>query len=235
VQTINKVFKAFCWFFRVVTFVFCTSAVRADFSSPAKNISNSSSPSLCPKIVGAPGSPNVYVIWIENVNALIDHLCFTKSTDHGVTWATPVQLTSQGQIKSVYYQYAFSLCVDEPYVHIVFNWRADATDDWEIRYCRSNDCGETWPVWTQLTNNDTSSLYPDVAARGSYVHVTYQDDWAGNFEVMYKRITNYGAGAVDQTRRLTSSAADTYFPPDCDLVIGVECQHRLLGLFRGLL
>ena len=104
------------------------------------------------------------------------------------------------------------MSVDEPYVHIVFNWRADATDDWEIRYCRSNDCGKTWPVWTQLTNNDTSSLYPDVAARGSYVHVTYQDDWAGNFEVMYKRITNYGAGAVDQTRRLTFSDSDSYLP-----------------------
>jgi hypothetical protein len=159
------------------------------------------------------GSPNLFLIWVEYSAASEQLLYFAKSTDSGTTWSVSRQITFSGQ---VWYppdaRYSHSMCVEEPYVHVVYNWRASDSDDWEIIYLRSDDLGETWDAPRALTKNASSSLFPDVAARGNYVHVTYQDDWPGNNEIMYKRITNYGAGAVDQTRRLTFSSTSSRYP-----------------------
>lgn len=184
-------------------FLLCASLAVADFTAPAKNVSKSALDSMYPKIAGTDGSSNLYIVWTEYVDATEQHLYFAKSTNGGTTWGTPHQLTSGGQIHSSYPWSAYSICIAEPYIHIVYNWRATDSDDWEIAYYRSDDSGATWDLPIQLTNNSSSSLYPDVAARGSYVHVTYEDDYPGNEQVIYKRITNYGAGAIDQNRQLT--------------------------------
>ena len=193
-------------------FLFCASLALADFTAPAKNVSKSALDSMYPKIAGADGSLNVYIIWTEYVSSTEQHLYFAKSSNSGATWGTPVQLTFGGQIYSASPKDAYSLCVDEPYIHIVYNWRSTDSDDWEISYYRSDDSGATWDLPIYLTKNTSESLYPDVAARGSYVHVTYQDDYSGVEQILYKRITNYGAGAVDQIRQLTSSGGVHNYP-----------------------
>jgi hypothetical protein len=79
---------------------------------------------------------------------------------------------------------------------------------------RSSDLGETaenWDVWLPLTNNTADTREPDVAADGEYVHVAYTDTWTGNYDIMYKRITGYGSGSVDLTRRL-SFAGSAWHP-----------------------
>jgi len=206
----------------------------ADFTSAAKNLSNSALDSMYPKIAGTDGLPNVYVIWMEYVSAAEQHLYFAKSTDGGTTWGTPVQLTYGGQI---YYLSApekcYSICVNEPYVHIVYNWRSTDSDDWEISYYRSVDSGDTWILPIYLTTNDSDSVSPDVAARGSYVHVTYQDDWPGNSEVFYKRLTNNGAGPIDQTRRLTFSSSTSYGPKIAVSSSGADVHVAYVDLAGG--
>jgi hypothetical protein len=204
-----KIFRSICV---LALFSLCVSPALADFTAPSKNVSNSALDSMYPKIAGADGSPNVYLIWTEYVSATEQRLYFAKSTNSGATWGAPRQLTSGGQIHSNYAMTAYSICVDAPYIHIVYNWRATDSDDWEICYLRSDDSGGTWDLPIQLTNNSSSSLYPDVAARGSYVHVAYQDDYPGAEQIVYKRITNYGAGAVDKNRQLTSSGGVHNFP-----------------------
>jgi hypothetical protein len=201
-------------FFRLVClvgfFFLFASVAAADFSTASKNLSNSALDSLYPKIAGTDGSANVFVIWMEYADATEQRLYCAKSTDGGTTWGGPVQLSAGGQI----YQFAgpylcYSICVNEPFVHIVYNWRANDTDDWEIYYLRSVDLGATWDPPVQLSVNTSTSLYPDVAAQGNYVHITYQDDWPGNTVIMYKRISDNGGGAVDQTRRLTFSGSSS--------------------------
>ena len=194
-----------------------TSVARADFTSAAKNISNSALDSKFPKVCHVPSSGTTLIIWLET-DGIQDTLYFSKTTNSGSTWSTPVALTAPGgQILGHVDDYedfnAFSMDVADPYVHIVLQWRSDASDDYEIYYLRSPDLGDSWASsLVQLTDNGSPSLYPDVAAKGEYVHVTYQDSWPGNYEIMYKRITNYGAGAVDQTRRLTFSSSVSSFP-----------------------
>lgn len=193
--------------------------VRADFSTPSKNLSNSPSyQSKYPKVRWLEGGAgSVFVIWVET-DGTNDYLYFSKSTDGGTTWSTPFQLTTQGQILrqlDLYDDYTYSFVVSDPYIHVVMQWRENSTDDYDIWYIRGADLGDTWDIindWKPLTNNDDESRYPDIDANGSYVHVTYQDEWPGDYDIMYKRITDSGAGIVDQTRRLTFSGSDAYWP-----------------------
>jgi len=193
-------------------------AARADFTAPGKNLSNSANDSLFPKVCTVTGTDDVYVCWIET-DGTNDHLTFSKSTDGGVTWRTPDELQVTGQIRDPLLSdtdnyYCLAMTVDPPYIHVVFQWRLNDSDDFEIFYARSPDLGENVSNWTftQLTNNSAASCFPDVAASGTYVHVTYQDSWPGNDEVFYKRVTDYGAGSVDQTRRLTFSSSPSNDP-----------------------
>lgn len=204
--------RAFRSLYLVGLFLLGASVAIADFSSPAKNISNSAQDSMYPKIAGTDNSPNLFLIWMEYESPpLQQRLRFAKSTNGGTTWSAPIDLTGAGQICSDSPKHAYSLCVEEPYLHVVFNFRNNDTEDWEIWYARSDDLGSTW-AYFQLADNASSSVYPDVAANGSYVHVIYQDNWPGNYEIMYQRITNYGAGPVDQKLRISRSSTDSYFP-----------------------
>ena len=180
------------------------------------NVSNSSTNSFVPKVVRIPGTNDLFAIWIEAVSATQNDLFFAKSTDGGATWMSRWNLASGGQIMEGGWAsdlLTIGIAVDDPYLHIVMQWRPDDSYDFEIYYLRSEDLGATWLGWYALTNNSTDSRYPDIAVYGEYVHVTYQDSWPGQEDIMYKRIPNYGTnGAVDHTRRLTYSTTDAYFP-----------------------
>ena len=199
----------------VALFLCLMPVAWADFSAASKNISNSALDSKFPKIAYIGGTQNIYVAWIET-NGTDDWLYFSKSADAGTTWSTPVELITWGQIlghsDDLADNYAFSLAASGSYVHLVLQWRSDPSDDFDIYYGRSSDYGETWDTWFFMTVNTTNSRYPAVCAYGEYVHVAYQDSWPGNEEIMYKRIADYGAGAIDQTRRLTFSGTPSYYP-----------------------
>jgi hypothetical protein len=198
----------------VSLFLCLTPVARADFSTASKNLSNSpSTASLYPKVVRIPGTGNVLVTWIEET-ATESVIWKSKSTDNGATWSTPSKVTN-GQILYGDWAYdfnAYSLVYEAPYLHLVFQWRANDSQDFEIYYARSSNFGDTWDVQFFLTNNDTDSIYPDVDARGEYVHISYQDHWPGNWDIMYKRINGYGAGTVDQNRRMTYSSTTSCYP-----------------------
>lgn len=189
---------------------------QSEFQAPAKNLSNSALSSLFPKVAQIPATPYVFVIWVET-DGTSDYLYFAKSADSGATWTTPLALVGPGKIRDPWYgnyvnSYAISMAADNPYLHIVMQWRANDSEDFEVYYLRSADLGETWSYWVQLTDNTTDSRFPDVAARAGYVHVTYSDAWPGNEEIMYKRIELNGAGAVYPTRRLTFSGGMSFLP-----------------------
>ncbi|MBN1689819.1 MAG: IPT/TIG domain-containing protein, partial [Dehalococcoidia bacterium] len=56
-------------------------------------------------------------------------------------------------------------------------------------YKRSTDGGANWGADTRLTNDAGSSLTPSIAVSGNNVHVSWQDNRDGNWEIYYKRDT----------------------------------------------
>ena len=208
-------FKKMSVLFLSAAMLLCLApVVRADFSSPSKNLSNSATASLCPKVVRIPDTANIFVMWIEQT-ATESLLWSSKSADNGATWSTPQLVTTNGQI--LYNDWAydfnpFSMVYEDPYLHLVFQWRENDATDYDVYYMRSDDFGDTWAVQYFITSNSTDSIYPDVAVRGEYVHICYQDEWPGNWDVIYQRINGYGAGSVDQNRRMTYSSTESVYP-----------------------
>jgi hypothetical protein len=205
-------FPAFCLSF----LLFLAPFALADFTTPSKNISNSALDSLYPKIAHVPGTSKVFAVWIET-DGMEDFLCFSKSTDGAQTWSTPTAITTWGQIlvreDELNDYYSFSFVVRDPHIHVVIRHREDIFDDFNLWYIRSTDLGDSWDYANQkwLTNNDYETMCPDIDARGEYVHIAYHDGWPGNADIMYKRIANYGAGSIDQTRRLSFSSTPSLY------------------------
>lgn len=189
--------------------------VQADFSTPSKNLSNSvSSDSVCPKVVRIPSTNYVFVFWIED-GVDSDLIWFSKSTDNGTNWSAPQQITTWGEILygDEYYDFnPYAVVVEDSILHLVFQHRDDDSDTFDIYYERSADYGDTWTDGKWITSNSTDTIYPDVAVRGQYVHICFQDWWPGNADIMYKRINGTGTGSIDQNRRITYSSTYSCFP-----------------------
>ena len=135
----------------LILFLFLAPLALADFTAPAKNISNSATHSFYPKVAGLPGTDSVFVTWVE-LSGDDDLLYFSRSTDGGVTWSTPLQLTLAGQIRMhsttpaadiLYDFYTFSMAVEGTNIHIVYQWRLNDSEKFEILYARSSDLGAT--------------------------------------------------------------------------------------------
>ena len=94
-------------------------------------------------------------------------------------------------------------------VHTV--WYDARFGDTEIMYKRSTDNGATWEAVVRLTNNAGASELPSIAASGSNIHVVWQDQRDGNFEIYYKLSTNHGV-TWSGDERLTTNGATSVNP-----------------------
>ena len=87
----------------------------------------------------------------------------------------------------------------------------DTSGNDEIYYKKSTDGGESWPGIKRLTRNSGSSEYPAIAVdTNNHIHVVWQDDTHGNYEVYYKKSTN--GGVTWTSKRLTWNSGDSYRP-----------------------
>jgi hypothetical protein len=173
------------------------------WSVPSKNLSQTAGSSVTPRL--AINGSSRHVIWVED-----GLLYYRRSTDGGTTWGTKTPLTSGGDIYGG--SYGLSIAAAGSYVHIAMSWRDTPSVDHEIFYCRSTNGGASFGGWVQLTDNATESRMPDLEINGSYVHIVYADQWPGNWEIMYKRLSDYGAGAV-LSRRLSYSNPGVSYKP----------------------
>jgi hypothetical protein len=230
--------KKFCFLFIALGLIFLPGTqARADFTGASKNLSNSALASKCPKVVQVPGTQTIFAVWVET-DGDNDQLMLSRSIDDGVTWTTRAPVISGAQIlnrvdpvEEIANKFTFSFVVDGPYIHIVFQVRDGAADDYEICYVRLSDLGNNINFLRYLTDNSTNARFPDVAVNGEYVHVTYQDSWPGNEDIFYKRITNYGGGTMDLTRRLTFSTSDSWAPR---IAVSQNGQHVNIVYQDGL-
>jgi hypothetical protein len=76
------------------------------------------------------------------------------------------------------------------YIHVVWVEFRDGSTD--IYYKRSTDAGISWGSDARLTNVPGYSEAPSVAVYGSAVHVVWEDNRGGNYDIYYKRSTNNG-------------------------------------------
>ena len=169
------------------------------------------------------GSGNfVHVVWIDDRNGT-KQIYFKQSLDAGSTWGTDFRLTN-----TAFNSYNPSIGVSGQTIHVA--WVDDRDGNEEIYYKRSDDDGATWSTDVRLTNDINSSGYSSLAVSGQYVHVVWEDNRDGNYEVYYKRSTDGGLSWGPDTR-LTNDASYSSPPSvsESDSLVHVVWTDNRIG------
>lgn len=146
----------------------------------------------------------VYIAWWDTRDGANGEIYFKRSENYGQVWYGDQRLTvnTASSLKP-------SVAVSGRYVYVVWYDLRDGNS--EIYFKRSTDNGLTWGADTRLTFNASASEFPNVAAVGANVYVAWQDKRNINWDIYFKRSTNYGATWGSDTR-LTTSTADQVNP-----------------------
>ena len=119
----------------------------------------------------------VHLVWCDSRVGSWE-VYYKRSSDHGMTWGPDTRLSEEWN-ESMFP----SLAINGSLVHVA--WYDFRDGNHEIYYKRSNDSGLTWEEDLQLTSNSAESRSASVAASDSTVHVVWQDNRPGNWEIYY--------------------------------------------------
>lgn len=127
----------------------------------------------------------VYVAWLEERGDL--DIYFTRSSNYGSSWSIPVRINP-----NIYPQKYPVLSVSGSNVHCVFQDERFGISNTEVFYMRSTNNGINWSGEMNISDHSGFSYNGYVFSYGSTVHIVWDDDWAGNREIFYRRSTNNG-------------------------------------------
>jgi hypothetical protein len=172
-----------------------------------------SNDTLVTSAAGPQGMPSVavvggyvHVVWVDFTMMGNTEIYYCRSTNGGNSWQAPVQISNAAGFSS-----HPSIAAYESYVHVAWHDSRHGFTNNEIYYRRSTDDGITWSVETRLTEDDNFSNVPSVAVAENNVHVAWEENRDGNFEMYFKSSTDNGQN-WGTNMRLTDDAADSYSP-----------------------
>ncbi len=160
-------------------------------------LGNSKSPSV------AVSGNIVHVVWFDSRDGN-DEIYYSRSIDGGTTWGANVRLTTAAGNS-----FTPSIAVSGNNVHIA--WHDSRSGFEEIYYKRSTDGGTTWGADTRLTFAGVGAALSSIAVSGNNVHVAWQDQRDGNWEIYYECSTDSGTTWGADTR-LINAAGDSKDP-----------------------
>lgn len=145
----------------------------------------------------------VHVVWHDERDGNYE-IYYKRSVDGGKNWGADTRLSNASASSD-----AASIAVSGSNVYVV--WEDERDRNYQIYYKLSTDGGASWGEETPLTKTYAQSENPCVSASGSDVHVVWQDNRDGNYEMYYKRSTDGGLGWASDTR-LTTGSSYSYLP-----------------------
>jgi len=152
----------------------------ATFSTPV-NISNNSGDSSFPKILVSEN--NIYVTWAFTVTTTDYDVLFSKSTDGGATFSTPVNLSNTVRDTGLP-QMAISGN------NIYITWENNGSGNFDVFVAKSTDSGNTFSTPVNVSKNPKSSGAPQIVASGNDVYVAWMDNTPGNYDVFVAKSTD---------------------------------------------
>ena len=174
----------------------------ADFDPSTVNLSNNPTNSNNPAL--AVSGSNVYVVWADNSLGNED-IFYKRSLDGGATFGAEINLSMNLGTSTVP-----SIVVSGDNVYVV--WMDDTDGNFEIFYKRSLDGGASFVEPTEnLSDNAGNSLSPVIASVGDIIHVVWQDNEPGNYEIFYRRSLDAGSSFLD-AENLSDNSGNSEVP-----------------------
>lgn len=142
---------------------------------------------------------NIHVVWDDESPGNFE-IFYKKSTDGGTTWPAAYRLTySSGDSNNP------DIAVIS-YTHINVVWKDNSSGNFEIYFKMSGNGGVNWEGAKRTTYSSGDSFEPVIATDSSNnLHVVWEDNSPGNYEMFYKKGTAGGA-AWSAAHRLTYTA-----------------------------
>jgi BNR repeat-like domain len=175
-------------------------------------------------------SKHLHLFWQDDTPGNYE-IYYMKSTDGGAHWTAATRLTwtpghSCGPVVAI--DAAKNL-------HVVWEEFApreyeDTPESSEIYYMKSTDGGAHWTAATRLTSTDGKSSSPAIAVDPwGFLHLVWEDEAAGNWEVYYKKSTDGGAHWTAATRLTWTTVSDEKVPDIAvDFAGNLHVVYRLL-------
>jgi hypothetical protein len=132
---------------------------------------------------------------------------YNRSTDGGLTWATPSRLTN-----NQFDAWQPALAAAGGSVHLV--WADDRGGDFQVLYKRSSDGGLNWslfPVTLTTSSPDGGAWHPAMVAMPDRLILAWEDYRDGNGEI-YARSSADGGLTWTAEGRMTTNAAFSALP-----------------------
>jgi hypothetical protein len=164
-------------------------------------LTNDSSFSRSPAITS--DANGLHVVWMDGRDGN-PKIYYKHSPDFGNTWDADVMLTCDP--RGSWYP---AITSDANGLHVV--WYDYRDGNFEIYYKHSPDFGNTWDADVRLTNAASDSLFPAITSDANGLHVVWEDDRDGNYEIYYKHSPDFG-NTWDADVRLTNDSSGSVYP-----------------------
>ena len=144
----------------------------------------------------------IQVVWKDRTPGNYE-IYYKQSTNGGTTWGPAKKLIStSGESHDP------AIAIDSSNA-IQVVWSDETPGNYEIYYKRSPDGGTTWGPLQRLTWTAGMSEYSAIAiGSDNIIHVIWDDDTPGNFEIYHKKSTDGGA-TWSAAQRLTWTAGSS--------------------------
>jgi hypothetical protein len=167
--------------------------------------------------IAADGDGRVVVVWEDARDGNSD-VYANVSTDDGETWAASDTRLDGGDEVGANNSFLPQVSMSGDAVYAVWHDEREG-EERDIFLNGSADGGDSWFAEAVRVDSDaegtSDSIYPQVAADGDVVHVVWQDDRAGGYDVYHRRSTDGGQTFTDQESRMDtdqSGEAQSYNP-----------------------
>jgi hypothetical protein len=194
--------------------LFCASSDFGQTWGPVQIISGMDSGSLTPQLT-VYGS-NVFVTWEQKTSLInnIPEIYFIKSTDRGVNWSSPINLSNSPTLHSRWVQLESSNSV------LYCAWLESPTyPQSDIYFSKSTDNGTSWTSPVNITNDarPQSRIYMTIYGN-NHLYIASDDIITFNFDEIYLIKSTNGGLNWSTPLNITNNAGNSNTP--CVMVFG---------------
>ena len=147
---------------------------------------------------------SIYVIWTDNSSNGNRDIILRKSNDDGVTFDAAENLSNNSGNSTNPLITAY-----RNNVYVV--WTDDTSGNTDINFRKSSDYGNNFNKTINLSRNNGSSVYPQLAANGNNVYVVWTDDTSGNTDINFRKSSDYGNEFVGE-KNLSENLTRSFVP-----------------------
>jgi hypothetical protein len=165
--------------------------------------------------IAALGTPGYCVVWDDYRNGLNPDIYFARSTDGGLTFNANVRVDDDGSGAK---QSNPVMSIDGNTIYVA--WQDDRTGDFNIRFAKSTDGGDTFGASIRVDDSTKGNQqYPEMVVAGNGdIYIVWQDnrrtESAADYDIYFAKSTDGGLTFNTNIRVDSSgtSSADQKYP-----------------------